>query len=396
MNEPTEHNTHSSYLEVEKDQEGILCMKLGGGLDADSIGDLWRQAEQVLERSQPKSLVIDAHEVSYCDGAGVGLLLNLAHYQESIQAGFEIQGLPEKFRQLMDLFDPGQQVSAPPQVRAFRRIAEDIGRMVMTTLADLKMLIAFVGELVVTLLGVLLHPGRLRWKDAFLVAETAGANALGIITLMSLLLGLILAFQSAIPMERFGAQIFVIDLVSISVVRELGPLITAIILAGRTGSAFAAELGTMKVNEELNALNTMGLDPVRFLVAPRVLAAVFVTPLLVIFANLFAIVGGCLVMRSLGFTLVTCMDRLRSLGFTLVTCMDRLQSVIGLTDLLGGLFKSLVFGLLVAAIGCLRGLQTETGAHAVGISATRAVVSGIFLILVTDGLFAVLFYFLGI
>jgi phospholipid/cholesterol/gamma-HCH transport system permease protein len=126
----------------------------------------------------------------------------------------------------------------------------------------------------------------------------------------------------------------------------------------------------------------MGLDPVRFLVAPRVLAAVFVTPLLVIFANLFAIVGGCLVMRSL--------------GFTLATCIDRLQSAVGLTDILGGLFKSVFFGLLVAAIGCLRGLQTETGAQAVGISATRAVVSGIFLILLADGLFAVLFYFLGI
>jgi phospholipid/cholesterol/gamma-HCH transport system permease protein len=282
----------------------------------------------------------------------------------------------------MEMFDPGEEIPAPPRAFALRRVAEDVGRAAIGVLSDLRTLIAFVGELTVTLIGVLLRPGRLRWKDAFLVAENAGANAFGIIALMSLLFGLILAFQSAIPMERFGAQIFVIDLVSISVVRELGPLITAIILAGRTGSAFAAELGTMKVNEELNALNTMGLEPVRFLVAPRVLAAVFVTPLLVIFANLFAIVGGCLVMHLL--------------GFTLVTSINRLQYSVGLSDIFGGLFKSCFFGLLVAAIGCLRGLQTASGAQAVGISATRAVVSGIFLILLTDGLFAVLFYYLGI
>ena len=382
MTNPSKNNKLSIHMEVKKEQEGIFRLILKGRLDADSIAPLWRKAEQVLQQSKPKSLIVDAHEVAYCDGAGVSLLLNLSHYQKSAQASFEIQGLQEKFQQLMDLFDPGQPVPAPPKVRAFRRVTEDVGRAVVAVLSDLKMLIAFVGELTVTLLGVLIHPTRLRWKDAFLVAENAGANAFGIIALMSLLFGLILAFQSAIPMERFGAQIFVIDLVSISVVRELGPLITAIILAGRTGSAFAAELGTMKVNEELNALNTMGLDPVRFLVAPRVLASVFVTPLLVIFSDLFAIVGGCLVMNSL--------------GFTLVTCMDRLQSAVSLSDILGGLFKSLFFGLLVAAIGCLRGLQTATGAQAVGISATRAVVSGIFLILVTDGIFAVLFYFLGI
>lgn len=382
MSEQSKQNIHTGHICMKKDQEGTLRLILEGRLDADSIGSLWRKAEQLLLQSKPKSLIVDAHEVAYCDGAGVSLLLNLAHYQKCARANFEIQGLQQNFRQLMDLFDPGQQVPAPPRAQALRRVAEDVGRAVVGVLSDLQMLIAFVGELTVTLISVLLRPSRLRWKDAFLVAERAGANAFGIIALMSLLFGLILAFQSAIPMERFGAQIFVIDLVSISVVRELGPLITAIILAGRTGSAFAAELGTMKVNEELNALNTMGLDPVRFLVAPRVLAAVFVTPILVIFANLFAIVGGCLVMHSL--------------GFTLVTCIDRLQSAVGLTDILGGLFKSVFFGLLVAAIGCLRGLQTDTGAQAVGISATRAVVSGIFLILITDGIFAVLFYFLGI
>ena len=372
----------SGQIQVNQDQSGVLQLQLQGRLDADSAGNLWSKAAQVLKQSKPKSLLVDAHEVDYCDGVGVSLLINLAHFQKSNQGNFEIQGLQERFTQLMTLFDPGDPPPVPPKPRAFRRFAEDVGRGMVGVISDLKMLITFVGELIVTLIGVMLHPSRLRWKDAFLVAESVGANALGIIALVSGLLGLILAFQSAIPMQRFGAQIFVIDLVSISVVRELGPLITAIILAGRTGSAFAAELGTMQVNEEINALNTMGLEPAQFLVAPRVVAAVCMTPLLVIFANIFAIAGGCLVMSSL--------------GFTMSTCIDRLQSAVGLTDIFGGLFKSLFFGLLVAAIGCLRGLQTGSGAQAVGISATRAVVSGIFLILVADGVFSVTFYYLGL
>ena len=168
---------------------------------------------------------------------------------------------------------------------------------------------------------------------------------------------MILAFQSTIPLERFGAAIFVVDLVGIAVTRELGPLITAIILAGRTGSAFAAELGTMKVNEELNAIDTMGLEPVQFLIVPRVIAAVLMTPLLVILSNAAAIAGGLIVMRSV--------------GFTWVTLIHQLQQAVSLGDVFGGLFKSLFFGMLVAGIGCLRGLETATGAQAVGVSATR-------------------------
>jgi len=162
----------------------------------------------------------------------------------------------------------------------------------------------------------------------------------------------------------------------------MGPLITAIILAGRSGSAFAAELGTMKVREEIDALTTMGLEPVRFLVVPRVLAAVTMTPLLAMFANLFGLIGGAVVMRSL--------------GFSLVTYVNQILSAVTVGDLLGGLFKSLVYGIVVAGIGCLRGLQTTTGASAVGQSTTSAVVSGIVLIAIVDGGFAVVFYALGL
>jgi phospholipid/cholesterol/gamma-HCH transport system permease protein len=185
-----------------------------------------------------------------------------------------------------------------------------------------------------------------------------------------------------VPMHQFGAEIYVADLVALSMLRELGPLMTAIILAGRSGSAFAAELGTMKVNEEINALTTMGLDPVRFLVVTRVLAAVMMMPLLTVFSNLMGLVGGAVVFLSFDFPLVTYVQQVRG--------------AVDLGDLLGGLAKAFVFGILVAAIGCLRGLQTKTGASAVGLSTTRAVVSGIVLIVLADGVFSVVFYYLGI
>jgi phospholipid/cholesterol/gamma-HCH transport system permease protein len=215
-----------------------------------------------------------------------------------------------------------------------------------------------------------------------LAAENAGVNALPIVALISFLIGLIMAFQSAIPMSQFGAEIYVADLVALSMLRELGPLMTAIILAGRSGSAFAAELGTMKVNEEIDALTTMGLDPVRFLVVTRVIAAVVMMPLLTLFSNLMGLAGGAIVFLSF--------------DFPLVTYVQEVLSAVKMGDLLSGLAKAFVFGILVAGIGCLRGLQTRTGASAVGLSTTRAVVSGIVLIVLADGVFSVVFYYLGI
>jgi phospholipid/cholesterol/gamma-HCH transport system permease protein len=194
-------------------------------------------------------------------------------------------------------------------------------------------------------------------------------------------MGLIMAFQAAIPLRQFGADIFVANLVALAMLRELGPLMTAIILAGRSGSAFAAELGTMKVREEIDALITMGLDPVQFLVVPRVIAAVLMTPLLTVFSNLLGLLGGSVVVLSL--------------GFPLITFFNQVQSAATYGDFTGGLVKSFVFGVLVAAIGCLRGLQTQPSATAVGESTTRAVVSGIILIVITDGIFSVVYYYLG-
>jgi len=193
---------------------------------------------------------------------------------------------------------------------------------------------------------------------------------------------LILAFQTAAAMRKFGAEVFVADLVVVVLFRELGPLITAVLLASRSASAFAAELGTMKVNEEIDALVTMGLDPVQILVLPRLIAVLCIIPLLTVFNQLFGLIGCGLVMASWNVPASIYLERIRDAAT--------------LTDFFGGLVKTFVFGALVAGIGCLRGLQTGTGPTAVGDSTTRAVVSGVIAIIVTDGVFAVVYYYLGI
>ena len=361
---------------------GTLTLIMTGRWDSDTTGKWWQRGQQILELGKPSRLVIDASGVSYCDGAGVAFLIDLQQLQIRIGGDAAIQGLPEEVRRLLDIYGHISIERSPGRRREPLSIIEQVGKAAVELWRDLQALLTFIGELALTLLRAARHPRLVRWHDALLVAEQSGVDALPIIALIGVLLGLILAFQSAIPMRRFGADIFVADLLGIAMLREMGPLITAIILAGRSGSAFAAELGTMKVREEIDALRTMGLEPVRFLVLPRVIAAVAMIPVLTVFANLFGLMGGAIVMRSL--------------GYPLVTYVNQVLSAVTVGDLMGGLLKSFVYGIVVAAVGCLRGLETRTGASAVGQSTTSAVVSGIVLIAIVDGLFAVVFYALGL
>lgn len=379
---PETQDKPSTSIRADVGGEGLLTLTIDGRLDSTATGRIWRKAIEALEKESPPRVVVDASRIDYCDGSGIGLFVELRRRQEGAGGKIEIRGLRAEFQRLLDLFAPGALEEFRSEKPNPTPLPEEVGRATVKVWEDIRGLIAFVGELCFDLTQALLNPRRVRWKDAFLVAETAGVNALPIIALISFLMGLIMAFQSAIPMRQFGADIFVADLVAISMVRELGPLMTAIVLAGRSGSAFAAELGTMKVNEEIDALTTMGLDPVRFLVVTRVIAAVVMTPLLTIFSNLLGVVGGAVVFLTL--------------RYPLITYANRVVASVDIVDLAGGLFKAFVFGILIAGIGCLRGLETKTGASAVGEAATRAVVSGIFLIILTDGIFGVLFYYLGI
>lgn len=370
-------------LSANTSPEGSLTLTIEGSLDSKSTGKVWREAMGILEQgSIPREIILDASRMGYCDGSGIGLLLELHRRQQAAGRKLKIQGLKDEFQRLLDAFESVDFKDLRDGNTRGSGFINEIGRATVSVWEDTRTLITFVGELGVALMLALFHPRQVRWKDVLLVAETAGVNSVPIIALISFLIGLIMAFQAAIPMRQFGVEIFVADLVALSVLRELGPLMTAILLAGRSGSAFAAELGTMKVNEELDALTTMGLDPVRFLVVPRVLAAVVMTPLLTIFADLLGLMGGSVVLLSL--------------GFPLITFFNQILSAVTFVDLLGGLVKAFVFGILIAGIGCLRGLQTTTGARAVGESTTRAVVTGIILIIITDGIFSVAYFYLGI
>lgn len=370
-------------MEISSPGADVCRAAFRGRLDHDGAAALWRRAVRETSARAAPRLVLDTAGLDYLDSAGLSLLAELVRRQQARNAQWELCGLRPEWQGFWDFCRPDH-TSAPPAEPARRwrlLLPEQVGAAAVGLVRDTVRLVAYVGELAAVTVGVARHPGRLRFRDVLWVVETAGVNALPIVALIGLLLGLILGFQSAVALKQFGAELFVANLVSLSLLRELGPLITAIVLAARSGSAFAAELGTMKVNEELDALTTMGLDPVRFLVVPRVLGAVLITPLLTVFANLCGLVGAALVMLSL--------------DFPLVTYVHQVLSAVRLKDLNGGLFKAVVFGLLVAAIGCQRGLETGTGASAVGASTTRAVVSGIVLIALADGVFSVLFFQLG-
>jgi phospholipid/cholesterol/gamma-HCH transport system permease protein len=369
-------------LALRSDDAGPAIIALSGRLDAYSVGPLWRQAHDALRARPNAPLVVDCTAVEYCDGAGVGLLLELLRTSRPAGAEVTIRGLADRFQRLLEQFDPKALAEARPAPPRRVPLLERVGRAGEQLGNDLYRQVAFLGEAAAAIGHVARNPRALRWKDALYIAEEAGVNALPIVALIGFLMGVILAFQSAVALRQFGAEVFVANLLALSLLRELGPLMTAILLAGRSGAAFAAEIGTMKVNQEVDALTTMGLDPVRFLVVTRVLAATAMTVPLVVFADLIGLIGGAVVMLTF--------------EIPLSTYYQQAVSFASLGDFLGGLVKAVVFGVLIAGIGCLRGLQTETGASAVGISATSAVVSGIVLIVAADGVFAVLYYYLDV
>ena len=362
---------------------GESVVALTGALDAKSLPPIWPRAREAIRENGVGPLRVDAAGVTYCDGSGIAFLLDLLHEGSRQGSRITITNLAPRFAELLGQFthasldDEALPPPAPPL-----NLTEEVGRGVLQLGADLKHQARYVRRLVLCLLYELRHPSIVRWNEVLEVAEQTGVNGLPVVTLIAFLMGVVLAYQSALPMRQYGAQIFVANLIGLSMLRELAPLMTAIVLAGRTGAAFAAELGTMKVDEEIDALTTMALDPLRFLVVPRLIATLSVTPLLTIYASLVGLIGGGLVMTTF--------------DIPLVTYFKQIIGVVSIGDFLGGLFKSAAFAFLVAAVGCLRGLETQGGPRAVGQAATRAVVSTIVLIVVFDGIFAVVFNFLRI
>ncbi|MGN6367847.1 MAG: MlaE family lipid ABC transporter permease subunit [Phycisphaerae bacterium] len=360
----------------------VMVVRPEGALDGASVPVLRRR---VLEEIAGKwaGVSMDGSGMTKIDGVGLGFIAELRRVAlERFGKPLVVTGLRGELARLLEaaaLGDPlGGQLQPVPQGNSVVRL----GALVAGFGRDARGLLQFVGELLVAFWMVVRHPRQVRWGEFLTIAQEVGADALFILAMLGFLLGAILAFQTSVPLDRFGAIELIPTIVGIAILRELGPLIAAILVAGRTGAAFAAELGTMKVTEELSALKVMGLNPVAFLVVPRVLATVLMLPLLAVYTDLMGILGGYIVMKSRGYSFPQFMESVRS-GVTL-------------QDAAGGILKTVVFALLIACAGCERGLMTGPGPGAVGRSATRAVVSSIVLIIVADLVFGLIFYTLGI
>jgi len=361
---------------------GVLTLALSGRLDAPGTAAVWDQAMKLVAPPAPARVEADLGGVAYLDGAGVALLIKLREMVAQGGGTLTLHNMGEQFGHLVDLTWNTEFPKWNKSGRDRRCFAENVGHATGQALIGLREMVSFVGEATSMIIHSLRHPSQVRWKDVWRSCINVGVDSLFIILLIGFLMGLIMSFQSAISLQRFGGEIFVPNMLGLVMFREMGPLVTAILLAARSGSAFAAEIGTMKINEELDALTTMGLSPMRFLVMPKLLSALAMVPLMTMFFNLASLVGGAVVMLSMGFPLVT---------FT-----SRVFTYLNYAGFWGGMLKSLVFAVLVAGVGCLRGMQTRTGASAVGLSTTSAVVSGIVAIAFADGIFAVAYYYLGI
>lgn len=340
---------------------------------------LGRQLES-LDWPATGRLIFDCAALDAMDTTGAWLLGRslLALRQRGLDA--ETEGLKPEFSALLKLVaaSAGQQsaLAAPVTGRLTR-----IGKLAWHSLTDMSGMLAFIGETAVVLLRSLLQPRRIRWRAVLHNLQAAGFEALPIVGLLSFLMGLVIAYQGADQLQRFGANIFIADLVGLSMLRELSPLLTAIIVAGRSGSAYAAQIGTMKVTEEIDALRTIGVGPIELLVLPKLLALVIALPLLTVYADAAGLLGGMIMASS----------RL-DVGFTLF--IDRLHHALHLSSFLTGVGKAPVFAAIIALVGCHRGFQVGGSADSVGRQTTVSVVHAIFLVILADSLFSIVFNWL--
>ncbi len=362
-------------------------VSLSGIVNVYSLGGVWTQIRDSQDAwlnqgdSKAKTLSVDSASVASLDGAGIAFLIAIEEAQTNAGAKYELSGLDPRYQPLLKEFDPISNLFPVPAAKPKRSFVVSTGMATQNLIDDAVGLIDFTGHLFSDLVWSVRNPKQVRWGDFINAAVEAGIAALPIVGLVAFLIGVILSFQAAIGMQQFGAVSFVGPLAALGIVREMGPLITAILLAGRSSAAFAAEIGTMTVNSEVDALVSGGLSPIRFLVVPRVLAGILVAPILTLFADIVSIFSSMLTMLIY--------------GIPFVNFYNGMLSAVDIEDILSGLLKATLFGVVVSAMGCLRGMQTGTGAAAVGISATRAVVSSIVMIVIVDGIFAFISYKTG-
>jgi len=368
----------SGFYDISERDNGELIVRLKGRLDVKNAAAILKTLSSEVKTRSPASLVVDIGQVTAFDDYGALILFELKHLLPLDNGSFRIENVSSKPEEILAQvnFDEQEKCAIPQKKRAVNILVR-LGDATIRHIDNIRFMVSFIGSVVLSFLHVLFHPKSLRVEDTIDAMEKTGVDALPIVALISFLLGLIIAFMSSLQLQQFGANIYVASLVALAMTSELGPIMTAIIVAGRSGSAFAAEIGTMKIYEEIDALFTMGFNPTLFLVVPKVLASIIVVPLLTLFSNLFGVAGGLVVGVFM-------------LGLTPGTYISQTIETLTLFEVLWGLTKSAIFAVLIAWIGCLRGFQTRGGAAGVGNAATSAVVTSIFLIVLFDSIFAVI------
>jgi phospholipid/cholesterol/gamma-HCH transport system permease protein len=320
----------------------------------------------------------DLSEVEGIDGGTMALLVHLRNQLKLRGVRSEFVGAKGSVKELVHLYG-GDETPIRRKRRKPRKALDEIGERSLAFIGAVQEVFGFLGSMILAVLGLLREPRTANWKEVPYLAERAGADAVPIVVLINFLVGFVMAFQGAVQLKQFGANIFVADLVALSVTRELGPLMTAIIVCGRSGAAFAAELGTMKVSEEIDALRTMGFGPIRYLVLPRAAALIVVLPMLTLLADLVGIGGGLLV-------------GIISLDLSISAYLTETRQALSIWDVASGAVKSVFFAVAISLISCQQGFATTGGAEGVGRRTTSSVVSILFSLILIDALFTLLFH----
>ncbi|WP_220717930.1 ABC transporter permease [Agarivorans litoreus] len=353
--------------------ENSVEIELAESITSEVVGNLWEKANTLLDNYPNSPIVVNAHNLTYIDISGIAFLSDLQTRFREPGTEITIIGLNPS---LAELVPPAPAEKQPIATKKEAGFFELIGQATKEILIYVGSIARFIKDCAMVFKLGITREKNVNWSTVFDIATRAGADAVPIIMLIGFLMGVIIAFEIGLVAQQFGAVLFVADGIGISMLRELGPLMTAIVFAGRTGAAFAAEIGTQKVNEEINALRTFGISPVEFLVIPRIYASIVVLPLLTVFADIIGVFGGALVLLKF--------------DISFIQYYHQLLNALTMWDLGLGLIKATTFGFIIAVIGCEKGLTTGQGSTSVGLSATSAVVSSIIWIVVIDGFYTIL------
>lgn len=380
-----ENNTSNAVIDIEKSNNNYI-FKCHGNWDLKNLSHVVYQLKNILNTIDDKSCItLDISSVKNFDSAGIILLLEYAEKIKKITCNSKIIGANNKQEKMLMMFHEGvkRDDTRITNKHYIFNLFESIGKIAISLINDIVQFVSFIGETFISLCHHILHPSSIRFKAIIKNIEEAGVRALPIVALTSFLIGVVLAYQSAIQLEKFGANVFIVDLIGISVTRELAPLITAIVVAGRSGSSYTAQIGAMKITEEIDAMKTMSFNPIRFLVMPRMIALMIAMPLLIFFADIVGIFGGMFISEM-------------HLSLSYSEFFSRLHTTLNIKHFWIGIFKGPFFAWLIAAVACFRGFQVSRNTESIGRYTTISVVNAIFLVIACDAVFSVIFTELGI